>query len=185
MTVRRWGRPRGGLPFETAERRLAEGSVLALGTDGLLQAPDPEPTQGQISCPVAWPAPHDRSSSSAMPTTLLSGPRSGDAALLIARPRPLQAGRAVRWELPVDPAQVARARTLTTRQLADRGLKPPVLSTELMVSELVFDNAIRHVRGRLSLSLIRAEVLICEVSDGSLSASHLRRAHQRRGRPRG
>ncbi|GGT44745.1 hypothetical protein GCM10010207_51340 [Streptomyces atratus] len=98
MTVRRWGRPRGGLPFETAERRLAEDFLLALGTDGLLQAPDPDADAGPDLLPrtVAGPARPLEQLCGAVPTTLLSGPRSGDAALLIARPRPPQAGRAVR-----------------------------------------------------------------------------------------
>ncbi|MFD4861486.1 SpoIIE family protein phosphatase [Streptomyces atratus] len=88
MTVRCWGRPRGGLPFETAERRLAEDFLLALGTDGLLQAPDPDADAGPDLLPrtVAGPARPLEQLCGAVPTTLLSGPRSGDAALLIARP---------------------------------------------------------------------------------------------------
>lgn len=46
--------------------------------------------------------------------------------------------------------------------------------TELMVSELV-TNTIRYADGPIRLSLIRDEVLVCDVSDGS-STPHLRRA---------
>ncbi|AXE75952.1 hypothetical protein [Streptomyces atratus] len=76
MTVRRWGRPRGGLPFETAERRLAEDFLLALGTDGLLQAPDPDADAGPDLLPRtgAGPARPLEQLCGAVPTTLLSGP---------------------------------------------------------------------------------------------------------------
>ena len=44
-----------------------------------------------------------------------------------------------------------------------------------MVSELV-TNAIRHAESPIQLRLIRDRTLICEVSDGSSTAPHLRRA---------
>lgn len=47
--------------------------------------------------------------------------------------------------------------------------------TELIVSEPV-TNAIRYGNGPIELRLIHADVLICEVSDGSSAAPHLRRA---------
>jgi anti-sigma regulatory factor (Ser/Thr protein kinase) len=46
---------------------------------------------------------------------------------------------------------------------------------ELVVSELV-TNAIRYGGGPIQLRLIRDDTLICEVSDGSTTAPHLRRA---------
>lgn len=48
--------------------------------------------------------------------------------------------------------------------------------TELVVSELV-TNAIRYGAEPIRLRLIRDRTLICEVSDGSSTAPHLRRAH--------
>ncbi|WP_405690911.1 SpoIIE family protein phosphatase [Streptomyces sp. NBC_00057] len=88
MTVRRWGRPRGGLPVESAERRLAEGSVLALCTDGILQAPDRDVDAGPDQLPrtMVGPARPLEQLCDAVATTLLTGPRSGDAPLLLARP---------------------------------------------------------------------------------------------------
>lgn len=47
--------------------------------------------------------------------------------------------------------------------------------TELIVSELV-TNAVRYGSEPIELRLIRADVLICEVSDSSSTAPHLRRA---------
>ncbi|WP_326793134.1 SpoIIE family protein phosphatase [Streptomyces sp. NBC_00841] len=167
----------GGLPFETAERRLADSSVLALYTDGLIEAPgwDVDAGLDRLSRTMAGPTRPLEQLCDAVVASLLSEHRSDDAALLLARTRVLGAGRVVSWKLPVDPAQVAHARNLTTRQLATWGLEPLTFTTELMVSELV-TNAIRHARGPIVLRLIHAAALICEVSDGSLSAPHLRRA---------
>ncbi|MFE7705917.1 SpoIIE family protein phosphatase [Streptomyces sp. NPDC057486] len=167
----------GGLPFETAERRLADSSVLALYTDGLIEAPGRDVDAGldRLSRTMAGPTRPLEQLCDAVVASLLSEHRSDDAALLLARTRVLEAGRVVSWELPVDPAEVAHARNLTTRQLATWGLEPLTFTTELMVSELV-TNAIRHAHGPIALRLIRAAALICEVSDGSLSAPHLRRA---------
>jgi hypothetical protein len=50
-----------------------------------------------------------------------------------------------------------------------------VFVTELVVSELV-TKAVRYGRGTVRLRLIRAATLICEVSDESGAAPHLRRA---------
>ncbi|MGW0583818.1 ATP-binding protein, partial [Streptomyces sp. NPDC002920] len=47
--------------------------------------------------------------------------------------------------------------------------------TELVVSEL-FTNAIRYATGPIRLRLIKDRTLTCEVSDGSSTSPHLRRA---------
>lgn len=107
--------------------------------------------------------------------SLVSEHRPDDVALLLARTRALDADRAVSWELPADPALVSRARSLTARQLGQWGLEELAFTTELIISELV-TNAIRYARGPIALRLIYADTFICEVSDGSLSAPHLRRA---------
>uniref|UniRef100_UPI000ABD0FB1 ATP-binding protein n=1 Tax=Streptomyces scabiei TaxID=1930 RepID=UPI000ABD0FB1 len=60
-------------------------------------------------------------------------------------------------------------------QLATWGLAELGFATELIVSELV-TNAVRYGDAPIQLRLIRADTLICEVSDGSGTAPHLRRA---------
>ncbi|WP_089227879.1 SpoIIE family protein phosphatase [Actinacidiphila glaucinigra] len=167
----------GGLPFETADRHLAEGTLLALYTDGLLEAPDRDVDTGldRLARTLASPDEPLEQLGEAVVAALEPECRSDDAVLLLARTRGLPADRVATWELPVDPAQVARARALTDRQLANWDLEPLAFTTELIVSELV-TNAIRHARGPIALRLIHAQVLLCEVSDGSLSAPHLRRA---------
>ena len=78
-------------------------------------------------------------------------------------------GRAAR------PLAVAEARKNACRQLAAWGLDDAAFVTELVVSELV-TNAIRYGGAPIQLRLIRDRTLICEVSDASSTAPHLRRA---------
>ena len=56
-----------------------------------------------------------------------------------------------------------------------RGLDELQFTTELVVSELV-TNAIRYGTAPVRLRLIKDRALICEVSDGSSTSPHLRRA---------
>ena len=60
-------------------------------------------------------------------------------------------------------------------QLAAWGLSQVAFTLELVVSELV-TNAIRYGEAPIQLRLIREDTLICEVSDASSTAPHLRRA---------
>ena len=55
------------------------------------------------------------------------------------------------------------------------GPRDASFATELIVSELV-TNAVRYGAEPIVLRLIRDNTLICEVSDGSSTAPHLRRA---------
>jgi anti-sigma regulatory factor (Ser/Thr protein kinase) len=59
--------------------------------------------------------------------------------------------------------------------LADWGLDEAAFAAELMLSELV-TNAIRHGAGPIRVRLLHHHTLICEVSDTSNTAPHLRRA---------
>jgi two-component sensor histidine kinase len=79
------------------------------------------------------------------------------------------------WELPCDPSVVAQARELACERLATWQLEDAAVTAELVVSELV-TNAIRYGSPPVHLRLIRDEDLICEVSDASSTAPHLRRA---------
>ncbi|MGW2169509.1 SpoIIE family protein phosphatase [Streptomyces sp. NPDC001705] len=167
----------GGLPFETAEYVLAEGSLLVLYTDGLIRARGGDVDVGMVRLADALARPGralEQVADSVM-SVLVGEDRSDDVAVLLARTRCLTADQVASFELSADPALVARARALAARQLDEWGLESIAFTTELIISELV-TNAIRHARGPIALRLIHTESLICEVSDGSLSAPHLRRA---------
>ncbi|MDQ1042763.1 anti-sigma regulatory factor (Ser/Thr protein kinase) [Streptomyces sp. V4I2] len=99
-----------------------------------------------------------------------------DVALLLARTRALGADQVATWDVTPDPAHVAATRQAATEQLTEWGLDEAAFVTELVVSELV-TNAIRYGEPPIQLRLIRDRTLICEVSDGSSTSPHLRRAH--------
>ena len=177
----------GGLPFEEAETELAEGSLLVLYTDGLIESRQRDIGTGLAAMrkvltgvrlqPGA--SPHAGQSLEAicdsLVDALLPERAEDDAALLIARTRALPADRVVSWDVPAEPAVVADVRARTARQLAVWGLQEITFTTELIVSELL-TNAIRHSQPPIQVRLILDGTLSCEVSDGSSTAPHLRRA---------
>ncbi|WP_079063517.1 SpoIIE family protein phosphatase [Streptacidiphilus griseoplanus] len=168
----------GSLPFESAELQLAEGSLLALYTNGLVERrPGGDIDVGLDRLRAALSQP-DRPLEQLCGRVLRSMHRerpSDDVALLLARTRGLGADEVATWDLPVDPAVVGTARELAARQLESWGLPELLFTTELVVSELV-TNAIRHAAGPIQLRLIRQTVLTCEVSDASSTSPRLRHA---------
>ncbi|WP_328224271.1 SpoIIE family protein phosphatase [Streptomyces sp. NBC_00310] len=167
----------GGLPFEAVEFELPEGSLLALYTDGLIEARDHDIGAGlaRLRDALARPAPTLEATCDAVLEALLPARPPDDVALLLARTRALGAGQVATWELEADPAAVARARAYVTRQLSDWGLEELEFTAELVVSELV-TNAIRYGRPPVRLRLIHDRTLMCKVSDSGGTTPHLRRA---------
>ncbi|MFG2786495.1 SpoIIE family protein phosphatase [Streptomyces sp. NPDC048419] len=167
----------GGMPFETVELELAEGSQLVLYTDGLVEDRHRDIDSGldrlRTVLATAGRAPED--TCEAVLDALLPVRPGDDVALLVARTHVLGPDRIAEWELPSDPAVVSRARSAVTAQLAAWGLDDLAFTTELVASELV-TNAIRHATGPVQLRLLRDRALICEVSDGSSTSPRLRRA---------
>ncbi|MGW0788746.1 SpoIIE family protein phosphatase [Streptomyces sp. NPDC002911] len=164
----------GGLPFEVTEFELSRGSVLALYTDGLFDTASAD-SHAQLHAVLAARDRALEDTCDAVMRNLSSERRADDAALLLARPLSLDSDRVATWELPSDPAVVARARELARAQLSAWHLEEVVFTTELVVSELV-TNAVRYGGPPVQLRLILDNTLICEVSDGSNAAPHLRRA---------
>jgi anti-sigma regulatory factor (Ser/Thr protein kinase) len=95
--------------------------------------------------------------------------------LLLARTHVLDRDQVASWDLAADPAVVASARNLVSAQLTAWGLEDLGFTTELIISELV-TNAIRYGVEPIRVRLIRQDVLICEVSDGSSTSPRLRHA---------
>ncbi|MGW3159630.1 SpoIIE family protein phosphatase, partial [Streptomyces sp. NPDC001089] len=167
----------GGLPFESVEWEVPRGSLLALYTDGLVEARDHDLGRGMalLLQRLQRPAPSLEATCDDLIQTLLPTQPSDDVALLLARTKALDADRVAIWDLPSDPAAVAGARGEVSRRLADWGLEELAFTVELVVSELV-TNAIRYGRPPVQLRMIRDSVVICEVSDTSSTAPHMRRA---------
>ncbi|MDX2527611.1 SpoIIE family protein phosphatase [Streptomyces europaeiscabiei] len=156
-------------PFQALQLDLAEGTVIALHTDGLIA----EASREALCRALARPEPLLERHAQRVLDSLSPAHPTDDVALLLARTRRLPAHRVASWELPADPALVAEARKTTARQLGAWGLEELAFTTELVVSELV-TNAIRHAAGPIRLRLILERTLVCEVFDGGATAPHLR-----------
>ncbi|MDF3299189.1 ATP-binding SpoIIE family protein phosphatase [Streptomyces tropicalis] len=167
----------GGLPFESAELEVEEGSVIALYTDGLIEASDRDVDVGfeRLSFALAHPDRPLEEICDTMVRILLPDHPPDDVAFLVARTRALSPDLVATWEVPPDPAAVQEARGNTARKVAEWGLDDCAFTAELVVSELV-TNAITHACGPITLRLINERHLICEVSDGGSTSPHLRRA---------
>ncbi|WP_369275178.1 SpoIIE family protein phosphatase [Streptomyces sp. R11] len=169
----------GGLPFESAEIELREGTVLSFYTDGLIETRvrDVDASRALLCEALASSSDSleetcDRVLSALLPT----GGVADDVALLLARTQGLPASRVATWDIPADPALVAPIRKQVLEQLDIWNLSEASFTAELVVSELV-TNAIRYGIHPIRLRLIHdARTLICEVSDTSHTAPHLRRA---------
>ncbi|MEU2409586.1 SpoIIE family protein phosphatase [Streptomyces rubiginosohelvolus] len=166
----------GGLPFESMEFELPVGSLLALFTDGLVEARDHDISHGLDTLGRVLA---DRSASleelcdRAVSELVPDGTSADDTALLLVRTRELDAERVAHWELSAEAVSVGRARELATGQLEAWGLEELVFATQLVVSELV-TNAVRYAGGPLGLRLIRDRTLVCEVADTGHTSPHLR-----------
>ncbi len=168
----------GGGPFETHEVRLPEGSGLVLYTDGLIEHRQRDLDAGLRLLRGTLAGGSGRTPEEtcrAVFEALLPPSRDDDVALLVARTRLLPEDRVADWDVPRDPSAVAPVRAACVRQLERWGLEEIGFSTELMLSELI-TNAIRHGSDPIHVRMLRDRNLICEVSDGSSTSPHLRRA---------
>ncbi|GLW56330.1 SpoIIE family protein phosphatase/ATP-binding protein [Kitasatospora phosalacinea] len=168
-----------GLPVETASATVPEGSRLVLYTDGLLgsRTRDLDTALESLGRTVSGP---DRSPEEVCAAVLDGLPpdrQEDDIALLVARTRLLDPGRVAEWEVPSDPAAVGPVRNACARKLAEWGLDEVSFGSELILSELI-TNAVRYGKEPIKVRLLHARTLICEVSDGSSTAPHIRRAKE-------
>ncbi|WP_328475606.1 SpoIIE family protein phosphatase [Streptomyces sp. NBC_00377] len=167
----------GGLPFEAAELDLPENSRLVLYTDGLIEDRhrDVDMVLDQLRATLAQANGTPDETCEAILDTVAPAHPCDDIALLVARTHALDPQRIATWDLPADPALVSEVRASATRQLTDWGLDEAAFAAELVLSELV-TNAIRHGAEPIRVRVLHDRTLICEVSDSSNTAPHLRRA---------
>ncbi|MDT0438666.1 MULTISPECIES: SpoIIE family protein phosphatase [Streptomyces] len=170
-------------PFETVELTVPEEGLLVLYTDGLVEAKGREIDEGMAALAKLL---HTADTS---PTadldllcdTLTTGlvpadqPTPDDTALLVVRVHALAPDHMASWSLSSLPQAAGDARKLVREQLTAWGLDDLVMTTELLVSELV-GNVVRHAKGPVRMRLLRSAELVCEVSDGSLTTPRIRRA---------
>ncbi|WP_405770845.1 SpoIIE family protein phosphatase [Streptomyces sp. NBC_00080] len=167
----------GGLQFDVCDVDLPEGSEIVLYTDGLIGPRDRDVDEGleQLRRRLARPSASLRTRCDDVLGDLSSGHPADDVALLIARTHTFGEDRVAVLDVPVDPAFVADARSWARGRLVAWEMEEADFVTELVVSELV-TNAIRYGAPPIQLRLVRDSTLICEASDASSTAPHLRRA---------
>ncbi|MFF8595003.1 SpoIIE family protein phosphatase [Streptomyces sp. NPDC015220] len=171
----------GGIqPYESATVDVPAESLLALYTDGLLKENrgygDTDARIADLLTALNGAGPVLEDACDRVTRTLVPGGPHDDVALLLARVHALPEDRVASWEFPSDPSVVARARALTSAQLAAWGMSELEATTGLVVSELV-TNAVRYGgQGPVWLRLLRGDSLICEVSDRSNTSPRIRRA---------
>src|SRR5690606_36574868 len=167
----------GGLPFETADLELAEGSRLVLYTDGLVEDRrhdiDVGLEQLRQALEGAGESPED--TCRAVLEARRPAKAVDDIALIVARTRALSADRIAEWPVPSDPAAVAEVRPAVTRKTAEWGLQELTFTTGLILSVLV-PNAMRYGGDPIQVRMLRDRHLICEVFDSSSTSPHLRYA---------
>lgn len=158
----------GGVPFEAVRVPVEPGDRLVMCTDGLVEVRGEDIGVGlEALCETAA---HPAASMDDACDTIIRalnprGGRKDDVALLMARLNGIEPEDVAEWRLPLDPAEIPRARAVVREQLHEWGLAPLADHTELMVSELV-TNAVRHSHARpVVLRLVRGETLLCEVDD--------------------
>ncbi|MFJ5997715.1 SpoIIE family protein phosphatase [Streptomyces sp. NPDC092370] len=167
----------GGLPFDAVEVDLPAGSQLVMYTDGLIEDRhrDVDVVLEQLREALAHPERAPEETCRAVLDTVAPAHPHDDIALLVARVHALDPGRIAGWEMSADPALVGEVRASAMRWLTDRGLDETAFAVELILSELI-TNAIRHGAEPIRVRLLYGRTLICEVSDASDTAPHLRRA---------
>ncbi|MFE3327590.1 SpoIIE family protein phosphatase [Streptomyces sp. NPDC059176] len=167
----------GGLPFETAERLLPEGSRLVLFTDGLIENRERDIDEGlnMLRDALAAAPPTPEGTCGVVLDALLPARPSDDIALLVARTKALDAEQVADWDVPGEPSAVSATRDAVAEKLGAWGLDDMAFTTELILSELI-TNAIRYTTGPIRVRLIRDVSLICEVADSSSTSPHLRHA---------
>ncbi|GHA73823.1 histidine kinase [Streptomyces tendae] len=167
----------GGLPFETTELRLAEGSRLVLYTDGLVEdrAHDIDVGLEELRRALETAGETPEETCRTVLDARLPDRPGDDIALLVARTRVLGPDQVAEWDVPNDPAAVADVRSQVTRRLDEWGLDELAFTTELILSELV-TNAIRYGGETVHVRMVRDRSLICEVFDSSSTSPHLRYA---------
>ena len=167
----------GDTAFEAATTVLAEGTIVALYTDGLLdlRRSSTEEAFARLSRALG-----DRTESLRQlcdhVCDTVPADADDDVALLLARVGGMDPDRVATWELPGTPEAVRSARKAVAHRLDAWNLPDQAFTTELIVTELV-TNAMVHGAAPITLRLIKDDALICEVADSSHAAPHPHAVH--------
>ncbi|WP_052850597.1 ATP-binding SpoIIE family protein phosphatase [Streptomyces avicenniae] len=161
----------GGVPFTTVTVPVTAGDRLVLCTDGLAEVRGRHPgvrLAALCDAAVRGQDPADDlcdAVARALAAVTPAGARDAGTTLLTARLGRVAPRDTAFWRLGLDASYVPHARSLVRMQLRDWGLEAVADTATLLVSELV-TNALSHARrGPVELRLVRADTLLCEVTD--------------------
>ncbi|ONK10293.1 SpoIIE family protein phosphatase [Streptomyces sp. MP131-18] len=172
----------GRVPFTTVEVPVSPGDRLVMCTDGLVEVRGQDIGTGLAA--LCESAAHPAAAMDDACDTIIRAlaaatapeDRKDDVALLMARLAGIPPEDVATWRLAALPAQVPHARRLVRAQLRRWRLDAVADTAELLVGEIVA-NAVRHAGpGGIGLRLVRADALLCEVTDGSPALPALREA---------
>ena len=174
--------------IQSRELDIADGSLLVLYTDGLVEkrSRDIDEGLGRLR-DIFGPGSAERSLEDLCKDTLLgvwADEHRDDIALLVARLRRIPSDHVVSWTLPAELTSASKARSLIRRPLRRWGLTDLVPTAELLASELV-TNAVRYAQGKIGLRLVLEGGLVCEVLDDSAALPRLRHPDDSDERGRG
>ena len=158
---------------------IDDGSLLVLYTDGLVEDRHRDIDDGlthlrEIFGPGATERSLDDLCRAAMAGVFAHHQRD-DIAILIARLSRIAADHHISWTLPHELVSAGQARALLRDPMERWKLHDLLPTTELLVSELV-TNAIMYAEGEVTLRLVLARTLVCEVLDSSAALPRHRRA---------
>ncbi len=175
-------------PIQSRTLPVADGSLLVLYTDGLVEKRSKDIDEGlarlrDIFTPQSVDLPLEDLCKATLAGVYADEQRD-DIAVLIARLRTIPSENIVRWTLPAELTSARKARSLIKRPLRKWGLAELLPAAELLVSELV-TNAVRYAQGKIGLRLILEGGLVCEVLDDSAALPRLRHPDEEDERGRG
>ncbi|HEY8480683.1 MAG TPA: SpoIIE family protein phosphatase [Spirillospora sp.] len=168
----------GGVPFESVDVPVEDGSQLVLCTDGLLERRDRDVDLGleELRARLAGAAPDlDDTCDFLLGTLAASTPHDDIAVVAVGFDGIAKEDVAVWERLKPRPSSVPWVRAQVAGRLAEWGLQSLTDTVELLVSELV-TNALVHGAGSMGLRLIRGGSLLCEVYDDGADLPRLRHA---------
>jgi Stage II sporulation protein E (SpoIIE) len=167
----------GGQPFDTVEFDIADGEILLLCTDGLVETAKRDISEGLEILRAALPLSRVslEEACDSIIAALDTEPRRDDAALLMARFRGIPARNVATWALEPAPQAAGQARRLVRRALRRWKLDHLTDVAELLVSELV-GNSTAFASRPIGLRLLYTDTLTCEVHDDCHTLPVLRTA---------
>jgi serine phosphatase RsbU (regulator of sigma subunit) len=166
-------------PIQSRVYDIDDGSLLVLYTDGLVEDRNRDIDDGLSHLQEIFASDATSNSLDDLCRAAMAGVfahhQRDDIALLIARLSRIAADHHICWTLPHELVSARRARALIREPLERWKLNDLLPTTELLVSELV-TNAIRYSEGDVTLRLILARTLVCEVLDSAAALPRHRRA---------